>query len=219
MLFRSAPGPSLRQQTLAFVSTYRIRLYRITAISVKGTKAKIDYENAIVGRNLNLNVTTVLGQHEVWTRADGSWKFVSDRSSTPGIPQDLTSVSVTMTDGAAIVVPSPPPNTDFAFLIRNRGSATKGAFILGLPNDLKVSNLFADLARVGNAREKNRSAPMPDGVREMGATNDIPAHGTGTMVFNIRLPKGRYILIGRSASTGDHVGSLLPNEYAEFTVK
>jgi hypothetical protein len=50
----------------------------------------------------------------------------------------------------------------------------------------------------------------------MGATADVPANGTGTMVFTARLPKGRFFLLSRTA--GDNP-TLLPNEYADFTVK
>ena len=72
------------------------------------------------------------------------------------------------------------------------------------------------VTKIGEERDQNIAAPFPDGILEMGATADVPANGIGTMVFNARLPKGRYLLLSRTA--GD-ARTLLPNEYAAFTVK
>jgi hypothetical protein len=213
------PDTSLRDDVAAFMDTYRAPLYRINAIKVNGNNATIDYENSIVGRNLRSKVTTLLGQREVWTKSDGQWKSVSDESVTPGIPEDLRSVTVTLPDGGPIDVPASLPSTDFAFRLKNTGSATKGLFILGIPADADVAALIPAVAKVGDDRANHLPTPMPDGVLEMGATPDVAAHQDGTMVFNGRLPKGRYLLMARAASNGDQPGSLLPNEYAEFTVK
>ena len=95
-----------RADQLAFMNTYSIRLYRITAIAVNGATATIDYEDAIVARDLKTYVTTLLRQHDVWTKQDAGWKEASDVASTPGIPQGLASVTVTLRDGAPIVVRS-----------------------------------------------------------------------------------------------------------------
>jgi hypothetical protein len=205
-----------RAQLLSFMNTYRIRLYRITAITVHGKTAKVDYENAIVGRNLKSDrTTTLLGQHDVWTNVGGAWKWDSDTASSPGIPRGLTSVTVTLRDHAATVVPSRLPGDDFAFLLKNTGVSAKGVFILGIPADAKVTALLPVVAAIGNERNTNTGASeLPDGILEMGATPDVPAHKDGTMVFSGRLPHGRYLLVSRSANGG----SLLPNEYADFTV-
>ena len=49
---------------------------------------------------------------------------------------------------------------------------------------------------IGTERQSNTAASeFPDGIVEMGATADIPAHGKGTMVFSGRLPTGRYLLV------------------------
>jgi hypothetical protein len=213
------PDPSLRDDVTAFMDTYRAPLYRINAIKVDGNDATIDYENSIVGRNLQSKVRTLLGQHEVWTKVDGHWKSVSDQSVTPGIPEGMRSVTVTLPDGGPVNVPASLADTDFAFRLKNIGSATKGLFILGIPDDADVGALIPAIAKVGDDRANHIPTPMPDGVLEMGATPDVAAHQDGTMVFNDRLPKGRYLLMARAASNGDQPGDLLPNEYAAFTVK
>jgi hypothetical protein len=212
---RSKPDPSYRDSVVAFVNNFSIRLYRINAIVVKGTTATIDYEDAIVGHNLTTDVTTLLAQHDAWTNEGGSWKNVSEVNQVPGIPQDLGSVTVTLRDGAPITVP-PLPDCDFAFLLNNTGHAPKGVFILGIPADLDVAAFIPTINAIAVQRQTNSAAPYPAGILEMGATADVPANGTGTMVFTARLPKGRFLLLGRTA--GDNP-TLLPNEYADFTVK
>jgi hypothetical protein len=210
---------SSRAQVLGFMNTYRIRLYRINAITVVGNTATIAYENAIVGRNLKSDATTtLLGQHDVWTKQHGRWKFVSDVSSAPGIPQDLTAVTVTLRDHAPTIVPAQLPKTDFAFLVKNTGAAAKGLFILGIPADLKVSAFLPVIGAIGTERETNTAASeFPDGIIEMGATADIPAHKDSTMVFSGRLPDGRYLLVSRAAQDAPDT-KLPPKEYADFTV-
>jgi hypothetical protein len=210
----SATKPK-RADVLAFMNSYSVRLYRITAITVKGNNATIDYEDAIVARDLKSNVTTLLAQHDVWTRQVGGWKQVSDHASTPGIPTDLAAVTVTLRDHAPIMVPAPLPETDFAFVLKNTGRFAKGVFILGIPAGLDVPAFLPTVAAIGKKRDANIPAPFPDGVLEMGAAADTPAHGIGTMVFTARLPTGRYLLVSRTA--GDNP-SLLPKEYAVFTV-
>jgi len=204
-----------RADELAFMKTYSIRLYRVNAIAVNGTTATIDYENAIVARGLKTYVTTLLAQHDVWTKQNGVWKETSDVSSTPGIPRGLAAVTATLRDGAPIVVPTPLPNADFAFLLKNTGSAAKGAFILGIPAKLDVPAFIPLITKIADERDNHIAASFPHGVLEMGATPDVPANGIGTMVFNARLPKGRYLLLAREAG----YGPVLANEYAVFTVK
>jgi hypothetical protein len=204
-----------REDVLAFMNNYSIRLYRINAITVNGNTATIDYENAIVARDLKSNVTTLLAQHEVWGKQVGGWKQLSDVASTPGIPTDVAAVTVTLRDNAPIIVPTPLPLTDFAFVLKNTGNAAKGVFILGIPADLDVPAFLPVIVAIGTKRDANIAAPFPDGVLEMGATPDAPAHGNGTMVFTARLPKGRYLLLSREP--GDKP-ALLPKEYADFTV-
>ena len=210
-----------RAELLGFMNTYRIRLYRINAIDVKGNTATIEYENAIVGRNLKSDATTtLLGQHDVWTNDHGTWKSVSDVSSSPGIPRDLTTVTVTLRDHAPIVVPAPLPTSDFAFLLKNTGAAAKGVFILGIPADLNVDSLLPVISAIGRQRQINSGASaLPDGIIEMGATADIPVHKSGTMVFSGRLRPGRYLLLSRTAENADGPGGLLPKELATFTIK
>jgi hypothetical protein len=210
-------APSMEQE-LGFMNTYSIRLYRITAIAVNGNTATIDYEDAIVGRNLRSRVTTLLAHHDVWTNQSGGWKAASQVASAPGIPEGLASVTATLRDAAPIMMPARLPKAEFAFLLRNTGAAAKGVFILGIPGHLDVSAVISLVTAVGNVRQASPvAAPLPDGILEMGATPEIPAHGNGTMVFNARLPKGRYLLL--STETRDGLRSLLPNEYAEFRIK
>jgi len=205
-----------RADDLTFMKTYRIRLYRINAITLHGNTAAIDYENAIVARDLESNVTTLLGQREVWTKQSGAWKFVADVATTPGIPRGMATVTVTLPDDAPITVPT-LPNRQFAFLVKNTGSAAKGLFILGIPAHLDVPAFLPLVTKIGDARDHNIAAAFPHGVLEMGATPDIAANGTGTMVFSGRLPKGRYLLAARP---GDGVDSTPnPKEYAVFTVR
>jgi hypothetical protein len=210
----SATAPKA-DDVLAFMNTYSIRLYRINAIAASGSTATIDYEDAIVARDLKSNVTTLLAQHEVWTKQVGGWKQVSDAASTPGIPSDLAAVTVTLRDNAPIIVPTPLPQTDFAFVLKNTGTEAKGVFILGIPADLDVPTFLPVIVAIGAKRDANIAAPFPDGVLEMGATPDTPADGGGTMVFTSRLPKGRYLLLSRTP--GDKP-ALLQKEYADFTV-
>jgi hypothetical protein len=212
---KAAPS---REQELGFMSTFSIRLYRITAIAVKGNTATIDYEDAIVGRNLRSHVTTLLAQHDVWTKESGRWRAASNVASAPGIPEGLRSVTVTLRDDAPIIVPPRLPKADFAFVLRNTGAAAKGVFILGIPGRLAISAVIPLVAAVGIERQTSPiAAPLPDGILEMGATPEVPARGNGTMVFNARLPKGRYLLL--STDTRDDQRTLLPNEYAEFSIK
>ena len=197
-----------RDGVLDFMAKYRIVLYRINNVVVTGDSAAIDYENAIVGRNVKYDVTTLLAQHDVWQKEDGAWKFVSDVSSMPGIPEDLPSVKVTLRDGAQTVVASPLPSGEFAFSLSNTGTAAKGVFILGIPSDLDVPSyiqLFRSADRL----------PLPDRVLEMGGIPDIAPGGKGAMVFSGALPKGRYLLLSRAKGEGD----VLPKEYAEFTIQ
>jgi hypothetical protein len=204
-----------REDVVAFMNTYSIRLYRINAIAVNGNTATIDYENAIVARDLRSNVTTLLEQHDVWTKQVAGWKQVSDAATTPGIPADLAAVTVTLRHNAPIIVPTPLPQTDFAFVLKNIGTAAKGVFILGIPADLDVPAFLPVIVAIGTKRDANIATPFPDGVLEMGATPDIPADGNGTMVFTARLPKGRYLLLSRASGKNP---TLLPKEYADFTV-
>lgn len=206
--------PQSRAAILAFMNTYSFRLHRILTISVKGTKATIDFEYAIVGRNLKLNVTTLLQERNVWTRVNGVWKDAGGTVTAPGIPLDLASVKVMLPDGTPIMVTEPLPETGFAFLLKNTGSLAKGVFILGIPARLNVATLIPKIGQIGDERSNNVAAQLPDGVLELGATADIPPQAKGTMVFSGRLPRGRYLLISRTAGTG----TLLPNEYAVFTV-
>jgi len=207
--------PTPRAQLLSFVNSYRVRLYRINRISVYGDEATIDYENAIVGRNLKSDATTtLLGQQDVWHKKNGRWKVVSDRAFTPGIPEDLRSVTVTLRDHAPTIVPARLPKTDFAFVLKNTGRATKGVFILGVPAHLKVSDAIAVIERVGAARDTSAGNQFPEGITEIGATADVAGHRNGTMVFSRRLSAGRYLLVSRAADSGH----LLPNEVADFTI-
>ena len=135
---------------------------------MNGKRATVDYENAIVGRNLKSRVTTLLAQHEVWTKKDGSWKGVSDESSAPGIPEDLTTVTVTLRDDAPIIVPTPLPKTDVAFLLQNTGAGAKNVFILGLHADLDVATLIPQILAVAAKRGTDVAAHFPDGTLEMG---------------------------------------------------
>ena len=196
-----------REGLLNFMNTYRIVLYRINNIVVTGDTAAIDYENAIVGRTLKSDITTLLAQHDVWQKQLGAWKFVSDVSSMPGIPGDLPSVKVTLRDGAQTVVASPLPSGEFAFSLSNTGTAAKGVFILGIPSDLDVPSyiqLFKSADRL----------PLPDRVLELGGIPDMAPAGKGAMVFSGALPKGRYLLLSRAKGEGD----VLSKEYAEFTI-
>ena len=204
-----------RQEIVEFMNTYQIRLFRITRIDVYGDQATIDYEDAIVGRNLKpAAITTLLAQQDRWTKQDGRWKTASDRAFSPGIPQDLTSVTLTLRDHAPIVIPR-LPTTDFAFLLKNTGAAPKGVFIVRIRPRAKISEVIAAIKAVGDQRGSDAAGvPFPDGIIEMGATPDVPAHRTGTMVFSGRLPAGRYLLLSRAANNGE----LLPKEYAAFTV-
>ena len=200
-----------RTDLIKFMDAYRIVLYRINNIVVTGKTATIDYENAIVGRNLNTDVTTLLAQHDVWLKATTGWMFQSDISSQPGIPVDLASVAVTLRDDGQIVIPTPLPKGEFAFAMKNTGSNTKGVFILGIPADLDVPSFIEQ-------QVKSSEPGFPDNILEMGATTDIAAGGTGAMVFNAALPEGRYLLLTQiTKSFGDT--TLLPKEYAEFTVQ
>jgi hypothetical protein len=211
---KAPPSSATADDLRSFMENYRVRLFRINAIAVDGNTATIDYENAIVGRNLRSTVNTLLAQHEVWTREDGGWKNVTDVSSAPGIPSDLATVDVTLRDGAATSV-GPLPSRSFAFKIANDGAAAKGVFILGIPRDQDLATLIPVMQQIGDARSSGGAAQFPDGVQELGATPDVPANGDGTMVFNRRLPKGRYLLV--SVADGD-VDPLIENEYADFTV-
>jgi hypothetical protein len=206
---------SSRREIAEFMNTYQIRLFRITRIDVFGDRATVDYEDAIVGRNLKpAAITTLLAQQDRWTKQDGRWKTASDRAFTPGIPEDLTTVALTLRDHARIVVPR-LPRTDFAFLLKNTGAAPKGAFIVRIRPKAKTSDVIAAIEAVGDQRGSDAAGvPFPDGIVEMGATPDVPARRTGTMVFSGRLPAGRYLLLIRAENNGE----LLPNEYADFTV-
>jgi hypothetical protein len=207
--------PGTTAELRSFVNSYRIRLFRINDISLYGNQATIDYENAIVGRNVKPGATTtLLGQQDLWTKQGGHWKEASDRAFTPGIPQDLKTVTLTLRDGAPTVVPAGLPDADFAFLLKNTGRKPKGAFILGVPADLPVARAAAVVAAVGAARG-TAGTEFPDGIVEMGATADVAGHRNGTMVFSRRLPPGRYLLFSRAAGDGD----VLPNEVGDFTVK
>jgi hypothetical protein len=211
---RTAPLPKA-DDLRSFMHNYLVRLFRINAIGVQGDSATIDYENAIVGRNLRAPVNTLLAQHEVWTREDGTWKGVSDVATAPGIPADVATVSVTLRDGRAPEV-GPRPNRDFAFKITNTGAAPKGVFILGIPRHIDAASLLPVVARVGDARAAGSSAPFPRGVLELGATPDVAAQSVGTMVFSDRLPKGRYLLLARA---GGDPHPVLDGEYVDFTVR
>jgi hypothetical protein len=205
--------PTPRAELLSFMNSYRVRLYRINDIFVHGSDAIIDYENAIVGRNVKPGVTTtLLGQRDIWSNASGRWKVVSDTAFTPGIPSDLKSVTLRLEDGAPISVPA-LPNTDFAFLLKNTGRSPKGVFILRIPPGLPIATVLRVVARVGATRG-SAGTVFPDGITEMGATADVAPHRTGTMVFSGPLPKGRYALISRAGNDGD----ALPGETATFTV-
>jgi hypothetical protein len=213
VLARYATIAATRDELLAFVNAYSVRLYRINAIVVHGDSATVDYEDAIVGRNLNSVVTTLLGQLDVWTKENGSWKFVSDVSSTPGIPKGMATVTVTLRDDAPSIV-SRLPKTEFALLVKNIGAA-KGLYILGIPAHLDVGAFIPKLDTIGAERQANVAVPFPKGIREMGATPDISANGLGTMVFSGRLPKGRYLLVTRGAS---EAATRPPPQVAVFTV-
>ena len=202
--------PTSRADLADFMDSFRIVLYRVTNIAVDGTRATVDYENAIVGRNLKSDVTTLLAQHDVWVKEGGTWKFLSDVSSSPGIPEDLKAVPITMRDGRQITVPVPLPKGEFAISVTNAGAATKGLFILGIPADRDVPSLL---------KEIGSSDRMPDHVLEMGAISDIAAGSTGAMVFSGALHTGRYVLVARSTEDEYHRTPLLPGEYAEFSVQ
>ncbi len=214
----SDPGPSLRRDLDGFMGNFRVLFYRINAIDVEGNTATIEYENAIVGRDLKSEVNTLLEQRDIWTKDDGSWKWVSGEASAPGIPQDLEAVTVTLADGAPISVPTPLPSTDFAFLLKNTGTATKGVFIVGIAADFEIASLIPTLTKVFDERSNEVAVRLPDGILELGSTPDVPANQDGTMVFNGRLPEGRYVLLTRTSSDGDRDPTLLPNEFAEFTI-
>lgn len=212
-------GPSLRDDLNAFMGNFRVIFFRINTIDVEGDTATVEYENAIVGRDLKSQVNTLLEQRDIWTKDDGNWKWVSGESSAPGIPEDLEAVTVTLADDAQISVPTPLPSADFAFLLENTGTVTKGVFIVGVPDDLDISALIPILTKVRDSRSGGVAVRLPDGVLELGATPDVPAEQDGTMVFNGRLPAGRYVLFSRTSSDGDDAPTLLPNEYAEFTIE
>ncbi len=190
-----------------FMDAYRVVLYRINTINVKGDRATLDYENAIVGRSLQSDVTTLLHQHDVWVKEDGEWRSDSGSVTTPGIPPDLATVDVAIRDGERIDIPAPLPTTDFAFRIENRGKEARGLFILGIPADLDVSSFF-------DRHAEQEESGFDDGILEMGATPDISGRATGTMVFSKQLPSGRYLLVARTADAG----AMIPSEYADFVV-
>ena len=192
---------------VSFVKAYRIVLYRIINIAVVGDTATIDYENAIVGRSLRSNVTTLLAQHEIWFKKNGQWMFESDVASAPGIPSDLASVALTLRAGRQIVLSLPLPHGDFAFLVHNTSSVAKGLFILGIPANLDVPSFI-------DTQIKSTAPGFSPGILEMGATSDIAAGASGTMVFSAALPPGRYLLQARAAKDG----TPLRHEYAEFGV-
>ncbi len=76
------------------------------------------------------------------------------------------------------------------------------------------------MSAIGRERETNPGASaLPEGVIEMGAVADIPAHKNGTMVFSGRLGPGRYVHISRTAENAPGDRGLLPKETAEFTIK
>lgn len=206
---RAHSAGSSRDDVISFMNAYRVILYRINKISVSGDTATVEYENAIVGRNYQADVTTILGQRDVWVKERQGWVSDSGNSSRPGIPTDLATVAATMSDNTRIVIPMPLPKTDFAFSLNNAGGSTKGVFILGIPADLDVASFV----------QRQTTADPPgfgDGILEMGATPEIPAKAIGTMVFNKALPKGRYLLLS-TRTQGEH-RTVLPEEYAEFTV-
>ena len=207
--------PQTRADIATFMDTYSFRVHRILTISVKGTGATVDYEYAIVGRALKSNVTTLLRERNAWTLVNGAWKDAGGPVSAPGIPLDVPSVKVSLPDGGPITVPARLASGRFAFLLKNTGAVTKGVFILGIPARLDVATLLPILQEIGNKRFDGVAAQVPDGVLELGATADVPAHAKGTMVFSGRLPRGRYLLIARASGNGP----LLPNEYAVFTVR
>ena len=68
----------------------------------------------------------------MWVKESGAWKFVSDVSSSAGIPEDLKAVAITLRDGRQVEVPVPLPAGEFAFSVKNAGTATKGLFLLGV---------------------------------------------------------------------------------------
>ncbi len=201
-------APYDRDDLAEFVEAYRIVLYRINDITVTGATAVINYENAIVGRKLALDVTTLLAQRDVWAKEGSGWVHVSNVNSAPRIPSDLASAPLTLRDEAQIVVGS-LPRTEFAFAIKNTGAEQKGVFILGIPADLDVPS-FID-------RQTRATEPgFAEDILEMGATPEVAAGGDGAMVFNAALPPGRYLLLTTMGSDGDR--TLRPAEYAEFTI-
>ena len=207
---KAAQKDGTRSGMADFMDSYRILLYRITNIEVNGQRAAVYYEDAIVGRNLKSDVTTILAQHDEWVKEDGAWKFVSDVSSAPGIPKDLAVVAITLRDSRQIVVAGPLPKGEFAFSVKNAGADTRGLFILGLPADLDVPGLLKDM-------ESGKA--LPDNVLEMGAISDIPAGNIAAMVFNRALPTGRYLLISRRVADANHETPILSGEYAEFSIQ
>ena len=133
------------------------------------------------------------------------WKFTVGVASPVGIPADLPSVHIALRDNSQVVILDPIPTSEFAFTIENGGSANKGLFLVAIPADLDVPTYLA---------ERSKSEVLREDVIELGATADIPAHGSGAMVFNIALPTGRYLLL---SVTPDR-RQLLTQEYAEFAV-
>lgn len=208
----SAPGS--QEDIQNFMDNYAVRLYRINAIDVARDTATVDYEDAIVGLDSTIAITTLLGQHDVWKLEDGAWKWSSNTVTAPGIPRDVATVRVQLRDG------SPPritklPAAEFAFRLENRGTAPKGTFLLGVPADFDLQQLVPTLDALVQQRA-NGGAQLPAGVLELGATVAVPAGGVGTMVFSGRLPNGRYVLVTRA--DGDQ-GDVLPGEYTDFVVE
>ena len=201
--------PADRKNLLEFMNAYRIVLYRITRIDVTGNKATIDYENAIVGRNLKSAVTTLLAQHENWVKDAKGWGSLDDVASAPGIPSDLAAVGVKLRDGAQIVLDALPAG-EFAFRLTNSGRVPKQVFILGIPRALDVPSFIENVA-------KSTTPGFPEPVLEMGAANAVKPGDTGTMVFSGPLPRGRYLLLTQTPD-GVNDATLYPHEYAEFTV-
>lgn len=214
VLSRTRDGTTTSTDVQRFVDNYDVRLFRILGVAVHGDRATVDYEDAIVGRDVDAGVTTLLHQHEVWRRSAGDWLWTSDVATAPGIPDDVSTVTVTLREGQPIIVPSDLPGGEFAFLVENTAGRSRGLFLLGVPADLDLPSFLPAVEAVTTKRGEGLPSPFPAGVLELGATPAIAPGSRGTITFSGRLPAGRYLIL----ATDGPEGPVLRDEIADFTL-
>ena len=150
----------------------------------------------------------VLEHHELTLVNDaGSWKISSDEQVAVEIPAGTTAVNVDLSEFAfGFVADDIPGTAAFAFKGNNVGTQLHEIALAKIPADADIQELLMSEEDV-------------PGFEFLGATGEIAAGETGSLVLVDPLESGRYLMV---CFFGDTAGDQAPHAFkgmtAEFTI-